>query len=158
MVAYSFQRRFVEPILGGTKGGTIRAPRKAVFGGRGGPARYRAAVSGGHALPGDEMQLYTGMRTKQSRLIAKFRCLEVAPIELLFVERAVLIGNGIKFLLRIDRTRWLDIFARFDGFADFDEMHAFWRNTRASRRPGEEGPEFSGWHIRWLPLPDFDDA
>jgi hypothetical protein len=58
MVAYSFKERFAEPILNGTKGGTIRASRK-------GPLR---AATGGHAKPGEELQLYTDMRTRNCRL------------------------------------------------------------------------------------------
>lgn len=45
MVAYSFQKRFVEPIRSGRKRQTIRADRKR------------------HARPGEVLQLYSGMRT-----------------------------------------------------------------------------------------------
>ncbi len=55
MVAYSFRSQFAEPILAGTKGGTIRAER------RGRNLGHRV-VNGGHAYPGEELQLYTGMR------------------------------------------------------------------------------------------------
>ena len=47
MVAYSFKRRFREPILAGSKQQTIRADRKR------------------HARRGEALQLYTGMRTTQ---------------------------------------------------------------------------------------------
>lgn len=67
-VAYSFQQQFAEPILAGTKGGTIRAQRS----GR------------GHARPGEELQLYTGMRTKHCRLICRKPCIAVTRILLGF--------------------------------------------------------------------------
>jgi hypothetical protein len=38
----------------------------------------------------------------------------------------------------------LDPFAREDGFADFGEMAAFWRDTHGSG-------DFHGRHIKWLP-------
>ena len=52
MVAYSLKPRFIPPILSGAKRQTIRAI-----------SRRR------HAIPGETLQLYTGMRTKQCRLI-----------------------------------------------------------------------------------------
>lgn len=64
MVAYSFRARFVVPIEAGTKRQTIRAPRKR------------------HAKPGEEMQLYTGMRTRACRLIRLATCLSVWPVSL----------------------------------------------------------------------------
>lgn len=121
MVAYSFKRQFVAPILSGSKGGTIRAPRRH-----------------GHARPGEGLQLYTGMRTKHCRLIRRTTCIAVEEITLHFHARGILIGDRL-----ISRNADLDSFARFDGFNDFDEMSGFWPVAR-----------FSGWHIRWLPLPD----
>ncbi len=53
MVAYSFDRRFVPAIVSGAKRQTIRAHR----------AR--------HARPGETLQLYTGMRTRQCRKIVE---------------------------------------------------------------------------------------
>lgn len=46
MVAYSFQKQFVAPILSGIKRQTIRSERRR------------------HARPGETLQLYTGMRTR----------------------------------------------------------------------------------------------
>ena len=96
MVAYSFQRRFAEPILEGTKGGTIRADRRR------------------HARPGEELQLYVGMRTKQCRLVARKTCLACEPITINFASwRVGYVISGIRCLRR--RTE-LDAFAAFDGF------------------------------------------
>src|SRR5262245_27727445 len=123
MVAYSFQKRFVEPILGGSKGGTIRADRRR------------------HARPGEELQLYTGMRTKQCRMIARKRCVTVEPIILDFGFPRISTGCGW-----IVAPHRLDVLAQFDGFIDFEEMAVFWETKHGAVR-------FTGQHIRWLPLP-----
>lgn len=70
MPAYSFQRQFAQPIIDGTKGGTIRAPRRIS------PTtgNHRRAEVGGHAWPGETLYLFTGMRTKQCRKIAEKTC------------------------------------------------------------------------------------
>ncbi len=107
MVAYSFKRRFVEPILAGTKRQTIRAERKR------------------HARPGEELQLYTGMRTKHCKLIARVMCVGIRPITLVLAEDLP------------------DTFAQRDGFASWDAMKEFWRKEH----PGVE--EFHGVLIMW---------
>jgi hypothetical protein len=125
MVAYSFQRQFAEPILAGTKGGTIRADRRR------------------HARVGEELQLYVGMRTKTCRLVARKRCLAVDPITINLVSWNV--GYVISDARCLRRLAELDAFAVFDGFASFQEMAEFWRKTHGVQF-------FRGWHIRWLPL------
>jgi hypothetical protein len=140
MVAYSFKVRFAEPILDGRKGGTIRATRKWRYGP--GPS----AELGGHAYPGRELQLYTGMRTRQCRLIGRKTCVAVEPIRLDFIaERFHLRGRSANEF-RIVEGDDLDAFARFDGFEDFKAMADFWQNTHGD-------PDFDGWHIRWMALP-----
>jgi hypothetical protein len=140
VTAYNFKARFAEPILAGTKGGTIRMTRKV-------PQRI-AQFSymghqrpGGHARPGEILQLYTGMRTKQCRRIGERRCASVEPIILKFIQ------GTVAFPAR-DELFDLEVFARFDGFESWPEMAAFFR--------GKDGliDEFDGWHIRWLPLPE----
>lgn len=126
MVAYGFKERFRDPILDGTKGGTIRADRKR------------------HARSGEQLQLYTGMRTKQCKLICRLPCLAVEPLELVLRDpQSVRIG-GRRILVRVDD---LHIFAAFDGFRNFSEMIEFWRQEH------DDLDTFSGVHIRWLPLP-----
>lgn len=136
MVAYSFRPQFAEPILAGTKGGTIRAPRKI--------SGHRHQVAGGHAFPGEELHLYTGMRTKQCQLIARKTCVAVERITVDFHRCRITLGEGpggMRALIQSDAG--LNRFAVFDGFAYFIEMSEFW--------PAVE--RFEGWHIRWLPLP-----
>jgi uncharacterized protein YqfB (UPF0267 family) len=122
MVAYSFKAQFAEPILAGTKGGTIRADRRR------------------HARPGEELQLYTAMRTKQCRLVARKECLAVVSIMLDFRRRIFTLDDAS--FVGMEPAE-LDALARFDGFASFDEMASFWTDV----------DHFEGWHIRWLPLP-----
>lgn len=95
MVAYSFKQRFVAPILSGAKQQTIRAHRKR------------------HAWPEEEMQLYTGMRTKHCRLIARVTCLSVAPITIDLPDNSVTLGG--ETLRGWDK---LDALARRDGVGD----------------------------------------
>lgn len=122
MVAYSFKARFADPILDGTKRQTIRAPRKR------------------HARSGEELQLYTGMRTKSCKLIRRAKCLDVSTVRLDFdATRVEVLETG---------TAWTTIdecnaFAVADGFTDWKDMHAFWR---------KEHPDidaFEGVLIRW---------
>lgn len=108
------------PILAGTKRQTIRAPRKG---------RSR------HARPGEELQLYTAMRTKYCTLIGRAVCAEVVPVRLDFNLNNLTV-NG-----ELDGQR--DLFARSDGFADWPEMCAFW----AKEHPGIT--VFDGMLIRW---------
>lgn len=131
MVAYSFQKQFAVPILERTKGGTIRADRKR------------------HARPGEELQLYTGMRTRHCRLIGRETCLAVTPIRLYLKGDRVVIGEALLAPPRIVvvLTRALDAFARFDGFPDWDALRRFWNETH------DAPVVFGGQHIRWLELP-----
>jgi hypothetical protein len=121
MVAYSFKQRFAAPILAGTKCQTIRADRRR------------------HARPGEEMQLYTGMRTKQCRLLARVKCSQVHPVTLSFLQGQVRIGRISYYDL--------DAFARRDGFEDWDDMRAFWHEEHGAPA------EWEGVLVSWSPPP-----
>jgi hypothetical protein len=131
MVAYSFKDRFCQPIVDGTKGGTIRADRRR------------------HARPGEEVQCYYGMRTKHCRLVARKTCVAVYPITLFFSHHR----DSIEMLCAPDlgwiwsERKRLDAFARFDGFQDWADMRAFWEAEH------DNFARFDGVHIRWAPLP-----
>ncbi|MDO9443068.1 MAG: hypothetical protein Q7T73_19485 [Beijerinckiaceae bacterium] len=127
MVAYSFKKQFGPPILAGTKAQTIRADRKR------------------HARPGEELQLYTGMRTRQCRLIARVPCITVYPCRLDFGLRMVFANDR---WIRTDKD--LDAFAVLDGFRSWDVMGAFWR----AEHPDVSA--FEGVLIRWTPLASAD--
>jgi hypothetical protein len=131
MVAYNFKPRFAEPILAGTKRHTIRAARIG---------RVR------HAREGEELQLFTGLRTPACKLIARRRCIGIRKITLLFdddpeYEGIISPGFGI--------ADWgyasLDDFAVGDGFANWGELKAFWRETHRVIT------EFEGVIIFWQP-------
>lgn len=124
MVAYSFQKQFVEPILAGAKQQTIRANRRR------------------HARPGEELQLYTGMRTKHCKLIARATCRSAEPIRLSFNAGC----EGIWIQSTNDHfglAQELDHFARRDGFPTWFEMRAFWKSTHGTVE------FFDGVLIRW---------
>lgn len=144
MPAYNFHPRFAEPILAGVKGGTIRAPRRP--GNRGIHTVARQEATGGHAYVGEDLSLYTGMRTRQCRLIARKTCLGVERIALHLRAGAVLFPRR-DIARYIDGAAALDDFARFDGFPDWVSLTDFWRAMHG------DIADFIGWHIRWLPLP-----
>ena len=122
MVAYSFNRQFVEPIFAGTKSQTIRAERKR------------------HARAGEQLQLYTGMRTKQCKLVGRAVCENVAPITIDVRDQWIYFPvTGVRYT----KTRDLEFFARIDGFAGWAEMLAFWKKEHAT------AIIFSGVLIRW---------
>ena len=121
MVAYSFQKQFRAPILAETKCQTIRADRKR------------------HARPGEQLQLYTGMRTKYCLIIGRAVCDQVRSIRIGVAE------GWIEFseIARITGAGALDDFARSDGFAGWLDMQTFW----LVHHPDMD--VFSGVLIRW---------
>lgn len=141
MVAYSFQAQFVAPILNGTKRQTIRPERKG---------RSR------HARPGDELQLYTGMRTKHCRLIARAVCESVSPIAVNFAPLCSEVHVDGTLLTSISGRPSaliaMNNFARRDGFRDWPELKQFWRH----HHPGVD--HFEGVLIRWKTIRRGDDG
>ncbi len=132
VVAYSFQRRFAEPIIAGTKCQTIRAHRKR------------------HARSGEALQLYTGMRTKHCRKLIDVDpiCTSVTPVRLAFDRSRVLWNYDIEIDgTAIGRQRWAQSeFARDDGFANIDDMADFWFEQHGR---GAKEIDFKGVLIRW---------
>lgn len=136
MVAYSFQLQFVEPIRVGLglvpafnvtpKRHTIRADRKR------------------HARPGEELQLYRGMRTKACVLIGRARCTAINRIELVF--RGDRVGVWIDGTRTSASKRARDEFARSDGFDGWPGLAAFWRDNHG------DPPRWEGVIIHWEPL------
>lgn len=128
MVAYNFQRRFVDPIRNGTKTQTIRAVGKRA-----------------HARAGDRLQLYTGMRTKSCEKILAHDpvCFCAYPI-VIVVGRDLICGMAINGVL-IDDMDALDRFADCDGFAALADMHKFWLDFHGVGA-------FEGYLIAWAPF------
>ncbi|MCA0419608.1 MAG: ASCH domain-containing protein [Proteobacteria bacterium] len=135
MVAYSFNKRFAEPIATGhpatgiIKRQTIRAPRKR------------------HAQPGELLQIYQGMRTTQCRKIIQDPvCVAVRPIELFVALGYVrFTDTGEAFGI----TWMLDDFARQDGFLHWADLQAFWQATHPEA--SDKDMMFPGVLIRWEP-------
>lgn len=124
MVAYSFKQMFAPRILDGTKRQTVRSERKR------------------HARIGEELQLYTAMRTKHCKLIGRATCVMVQPIRLDFGVPAVTLVGGWK--------GDCNMFARLDGFEDWSELEAFWRAEHP--QIFEASLCFEGVRIQWGPL------
>jgi hypothetical protein len=150
MPGYSFQPQFVDPILTGKKGGTIRLPRRI-------PARWGrdrhhiAAACGNHARAGDTLHLWCKLRTPQAFKIGERTCIGTEPIHLFFeaggkeTRPSVVLAN--RSMIITDKNH-LDAFAVFDGFDDWLALNLFWRSAH-----GAGLSDFKGWHIRWLDLP-----
>lgn len=127
MVAYSFQRQFIEPITARRKGQTIRAVGKRR-----------------HARVGQMLQLYFGMRTQHCRkIIDDQACLRFDRVRMNFGLRTVVIGPDGGPLL--DRRADLDRFAVLDGFENWEALDDFWRTWHPDHR------FFDGVMPGWLP-------
>jgi hypothetical protein len=126
VTAYSFKPMFAPRILDGTKRQTIRADRKR------------------HARPGEQMQLYTGMRTKQCKLITRVTCESVQPIRLSFSGRGgsaiIAGGTGLEIIENLEE------FARSDGFENWIAMRNFWWHEHGAFNG------FEGVLITWRPI------
>jgi hypothetical protein len=127
MVAYSFNPRFIEPIRQGLKTQTIRSHSEAR-----------------QPRPGQLLQLYTGMRTKNCRrILPDVPCLTVMKVRITFdLGQRPVIGrittDGVP-------VRDLDAFAIRDGFTDIEDMSAFWRD----HHPQATAAGFEGVLIEW---------
>ena len=115
MVAYNFQSQFAPLVESGAKTQTIRAV---------GNRR--------HAVAGNTLQLYTGMRTKSCRLLLRAPCLSVQKIEITLGGAVYLDGD------------WLHPCHRYplavaDGFKNEDEFYEFFLKKAA----------FEGVLIKW---------
>lgn len=125
VVAYSFKPRFIDPILSGRKQQTIRAV-----------GRRR------HARGGDDLQLYTGMRTRACRLIGRAVCIEAGRITLRFGrDTAAVLHGGLG-----DISLKPDLFAQQDGFSGWKELEAFWEIEHAAEF---QAGRFDGVMIVW---------
>ncbi len=147
MVAYSFKRRFVDPIRVGLGQNyhidmmkpPIPSPKRQTI---------RAVGKRRHAWPGEILQLYSGMRTKQCFSIGVARCVFAEGIRISVESGLVEIGAGT-IEQRELRFGELEAFARADGFLDWSEMQEFWRAEHGELT--RLGP-FVGVLIQWEPL------
>jgi hypothetical protein len=131
MVAYSFQKQFVKPILAGIKTQTIRSDR----------AR--------HARPGEDLQLYTGMRTKHCKLITRARCIQVDMIRMHLTAWSSLIEINGQLL---SKRELVEALAIKDGFKSWQEMRRFWFNWHGQKDSDDNKQvDFKGVVICWDP-------
>lgn len=108
MVAYSFQRRFCDDVAELVKRQTIRGDRKR------------------HARPGEPVQLYYAMRTKQCRKLVTTDpiCTSVEPIGIhISLNRKPAMVTGAEFKEPAFVT---PEFAIADGFEDPDDFTKYW--------------------------------
>jgi hypothetical protein len=144
MVAYGFKKQFIEPIFWGLDGMRgvcqLRRPKCQTI---------RAVGKRRHARPGEIIQLYTAMRTKQCRKLGDARCVSVEGVLLKWSEWPSFctfdIGPDGRRVGSIRDIGDMEEFARSDGFPDFAAMRKFWAD--------EHGPEtFEGYLIKWEPM------
>lgn len=141
MVAYGFKARFAAPIIDQIKPHTLRARRKR------------------HARPGEQLQLYTGMRTRHCRLIGTATCDRLQAISLDFESSEPILlcdvehpAPGVfehprKALVAVAAP---EAFAISDGFESLEDMARFWREEHGVN--GWEGI-LIGWDVTTLVLP-----
>lgn len=129
MVAYNFQKQFAGDVESGKKTQTIRKAGK----------RNPPKV-------GDELQLYTGMRTKYCRLMCVGVCTSVEVIEIRSHFKHVMIGtpsgDSYQFNRLTDST--IKKLAKDDGFESVDAFFEFFKTSR--------GDYFSGHLVKWEPI------
>jgi len=116
MVAYSFKARFADLVESHVKRQTIRAVGKRR-----------------HARPGEALQLYTGMRTKQ--------CRKLLPDQVCLGVDNIVITEGAELFVGESLLTYPTLLARQDGFASFRDFIEFFRTTH--------GLPFAGVLIRW---------
>lgn len=144
MVAYSFNKRFVDPIRVGLSRISLSfdcPPKRQTI---------REIGRRRHARPGETVQLYTAMRTKSCRLLGTATCISFEGVLLKWsdwpsfflydiMEREPKVWRRVGDLRPIDDV---EQFARDDGFETFDDMKRFWLHTH--------GPKtFDGALIKW---------
>jgi len=151
MVAYSFKERFIEPIRRG-----LVSPYPDTNGVRPKRQTIRAVGRRRHARPGDILQLYYGMRTKQCRRIGVARCSTVDEVRILFDTSALrqyviasietVETSGSRTHRLYQTVRELNSFALSDGFPDYYAMSRFWLHEHGRLE------RFDGLLIRWDPI------
>ncbi|KAB6714289.1 ASCH domain-containing protein [Roseobacter sp. TSBP12] len=120
MVAYNFNPRFADDVQNLIKRQTIRANGKRR-----------------HARPGDELQLYTGQRRPECRLLLRTTCAASLPI--------VIYPNAILADQTYSTAKDLDVFANLDGFTDWSDMLCFFETSHELSGANH----FNGTLIKW---------
>lgn len=75
--------------------------------------------------PGNILHLYTGLRTKHTRLLMRVPCVKVEEIIISETAGELFVRvNGIE----LDHAE-CDVLAKRDGFSSWSEMCAFWKDN-----------------------------
>jgi len=146
MPAYSFKKRFIVPIrlglglpysiddIDGDLAVSSLPKRQTI----------RAIGRRRHARPGEAVQLYYGMRTKQCEKIGEGRCTAVLPIRIVVKEHSMPtevdgkhVGVG-----SAEYPGGMRELAQLDGFEHAEDMHEFWKQEHGLG-------EFNGLLIKW---------
>jgi hypothetical protein len=128
MVAYNFIKQFADDVESGKKLQTIRKVGKRK-----------------HALPGDTLQLYTGMQTKSCRLLREALCTTLIPIRIRPSFGEVLFLLDDKNWLVCDSEKHISVLAQKDGFANAAEFFDYFAMQC------DETGRFDGYLIKWEP-------
>jgi len=115
-MTYNFKPQFIGVVERGEKTSTIRA-----FGKRKAPG------------PGTTLRLYTGMRTKQCRLLREVVCESCVSIHI--ADMYIAVGG------RIINSAEADTLARRDGFINEGQLRDWFKLTHSL--------PFEGWLITW---------
>ena len=129
MVALSFKAAFADDVEEGRKRRTIRRTRKAK-----------------NPAPGDELQLYSGLRTKACRKLADAICtrVRVVTIDHMGIKlegRHLWAGHAPAYQGGVDPEHYDGDFAHADGFQCFGDMADFFES--------HYGLPFTGQLIEW---------
>lgn len=116
----NFKPQFAGRVESGEKVQTIR--------------RHRA--DGKKMQPGDTVKLYTGLRTRNARLLRTATVAEVRRVRLDAAENVIVVDGA-----RLD-TEQASAFARADGFMCVSEMLRWFKGQYMSS-------EFEGFCVRW---------
>lgn len=126
MVAYSFKGRFETRIQARTKQQTIRAIGKKR-----------------HTRPGERMTMTTGDRF-HPRPIGAAVCQSVVPIQMDLAVGSIMLASVAQPARLITTRADLDAFAVLDGFDDWADLVAFWKQTHPTAHHS-----FAGLCISW---------
>jgi len=115
MPLLNFQKQFADDVECGKKNQTIRKTRKRPI------------------KAGDNLYLYTGLRTKKARELKETICKTVEDIIITEDKDIIISGEPL--------NGGFDHFAQLDGFKDYNDMLSWFNNTH--------GLPFTGQLIRW---------
>ncbi len=126
MPLIGFRKEYRESIEQGLKRCTIRKLRKK-----------------GNPKAGDDLHLYTGLRTSSCKKIGTFKCTVVTPISIHWKPAELIILDG-KPLSPADAQH----LAKKDGFVSIDTFMDFFKGTYNKYAEHQEG--LDGLLIEWL--------